>query len=229
MRVAKDDQLGQTRSVYRRRSFSNCASLERIVVPDSVTDMESRVFLGCDQLSSVYLGTGLSCIPALTFCDCDSLQCAVLPSNIRQIDPNAFLDCTHLKTVFLPSSVMTVDYSAFEGCDNLSDVYYGGSLSGWNKIYIDDGNERLKHALFHEYTSVQDVPGYASGFDDKGDADLNGKINMSDVVLIQKHIAKLIELPPLQYNVADADNNGIVNMDDVILLQRLIAGLLKSI
>ena len=67
----------------------------------------------------------------------------------------------------------------------------------------------------------------ASAYDkanQKGDADMNGRITIDDATLIQRYVAELVACDgfwPLF--TADADNNGVVNINDVSLMQRHLA------
>ncbi len=55
-----------------------------------------------------------------------------------------------------------------------------------------------------------------------GDTDLNGKVNLSDVSAMLKHIAKWTV--DIDMDAADADKNGKVNISDVSLVLKRIAG-----
>ncbi|MDD5924154.1 MAG: GH25 family lysozyme [Clostridia bacterium] len=61
-----------------------------------------------------------------------------------------------------------------------------------------------------------------------GDADNNEKINMSDVVYMQKAVAKLVELSGAEMVLADVNCDEAVTMDDVVSVQQYIANLKKA-
>ena len=58
-----------------------------------------------------------------------------------------------------------------------------------------------------------------------GDADLNGDVEITDVTLIQRHLAKLEELNNAQQIVCDPNNDQTVSITDATLIQRYIAQL----
>ena len=58
-----------------------------------------------------------------------------------------------------------------------------------------------------------------------GDADLNGDVEITDVTLIQRHLAKLEELNNAQQIVCDPNNDQTVSITDATLIQRYIAKL----
>ena len=56
-----------------------------------------------------------------------------------------------------------------------------------------------------------------------GDADGNGQVNTTDVILIRRFIAGGYNVT-IDENAADVDGNGVINTTDVILIRRCIAG-----
>ncbi|MCR5636910.1 MAG: CehA/McbA family metallohydrolase [Clostridiales bacterium] len=58
-----------------------------------------------------------------------------------------------------------------------------------------------------------------------GDADLNGTVNMEDIVLIQRVLANLAEFDIGGEAAADVTLDGQVNLEDVVLIQRFLAKL----
>ncbi len=68
----------------------------------------------------------------------------------------------------------------------------------------------------------------------KGDVNCDEKITMDDIVMLQRHLAKLLTISGSVENEGDAlwaadvtfDNN--VNMEDVVMIQKYIAKLISS-
>ncbi|MBR3988005.1 MAG: starch-binding protein [Clostridia bacterium] len=61
----------------------------------------------------------------------------------------------------------------------------------------------------------------------KGDADLDGKVNVKDATLIQKHVAKIVEMNALAQANADVDGNKAINIKDATTIQKFVANLIK--
>ncbi len=61
-----------------------------------------------------------------------------------------------------------------------------------------------------------------------GDLNGDGVVTMEDVVILQKHIAKLVEFTSGQTKLADVNGDGIVNMLDVTTIQKYIAKLIDN-
>ena len=56
-----------------------------------------------------------------------------------------------------------------------------------------------------------------------GDVNLDGKITISDVTDIQRHIAEIGQLPELRLSLADTNGDGEINITDCTHLQKNIA------
>ena len=93
--------------------LSGISSLQKIIIPDSATNMRSNVgaFENCKNLEEViFEGT----------------------PQIREMW-RTFKGCSSLKSVHIPASVTEFINAPFEGC-NLESVYYDGTFEEWCKI-----------------------------------------------------------------------------------------------
>ncbi|MDD5923393.1 MAG: leucine-rich repeat protein [Clostridia bacterium] len=61
-----------------------------------------------------------------------------------------------------------------------------------------------------------------------GDINGDGKVTMEDVVILQKHIAKLVSFTDEQKLLADVDHDGKITMVDVTTMQKYIAKLITN-
>lgn len=59
-----------------------------------------------------------------------------------------------------------------------------------------------------------------------GDVNMDSKVNIKDVTMIQKYTAKLLELDDNKLILADFNADGIVNIKDATAIQKKIAGLI---
>lgn len=60
-----------------------------------------------------------------------------------------------------------------------------------------------------------------------GDADLNGKVNIKDATIIQKHLAKLLELSARALKVSDVNKDTRITISDVSTIQKKLAGIIN--
>lgn len=56
-----------------------------------------------------------------------------------------------------------------------------------------------------------------------GDVNGDGKVTIDDVLILQKFLAKMMDLNPLQRAAGDVNHNGKITVDDVIMIQRYLA------
>ncbi len=61
-----------------------------------------------------------------------------------------------------------------------------------------------------------------------GDVDGSGTINISDAIIVLKHIVNLIELDGCLLEAADTNKNGTIDINDAILILKYIVGLVKE-
>ena len=57
----------------------------------------------------------------------------------------------------------------------------------------------------------------------QGDIDLNGTVDINDATLLQKYIAKMLELDKYALSVSDMNSDGIISISDVTKIQQMIA------
>ena len=70
-------------------SFTNCKSLEYVLLPDGLETIESMCFFGCYNLKSVELPDNVKTIGKLAFVEC-GIEEVVLPFGLQELDINAF-------------------------------------------------------------------------------------------------------------------------------------------
>ncbi len=112
--------------------FMNYMSLEKVVIPNSVTTLGKFVFQGCGNLKEATLSLNLKAIPESAFEYCASLENILFPATMSNIGKAAFKDCTSLSAINLPGRVSTVGESAFENCSSLRMLNVSRSLSTVN-------------------------------------------------------------------------------------------------
>lgn len=74
----------------------------------------------------------------------------IIPENVTRIGKHAFDGCMGLTSITIPPDMIHIRKYAFHNCKNLKDVYYKGTREEWNKIYIDEDNDDLLNANFHQ-------------------------------------------------------------------------------
>ena len=114
------------------KAFNNCPLLEEVIIPDSVTEIESQEQFG---------GIGNTIYSA--FRNCTSLKSITLPNKLTRIGGGAFRNCTGLTSVSIPNSVKTLGSYAFNNCTGLTSITIPNSVT-----YLDG---------FHRCTGLTSV------------------------------------------------------------------------
>ena len=85
--------------------FRNCATLNTVVLPRTVSQIGSEAFRECTNLLNVEI-----------------------PDNITEIYDYAFYGCNNLKTVEFPASIVYIGYEAFATCRKLESVLFADGI-----------------------------------------------------------------------------------------------------
>ncbi len=120
--------------------FKDCAVLENIVIPESVTNIGDYAFLRCSSLKSISFGENseLTTIGLYTFGGCSSLENFEIPNSVIEIDSHAFSACSALLSIEIPNNVTSISSSAFEFCSLLQTVTFAK-------------NSKLEHILSYAF------------------------------------------------------------------------------
>ncbi len=106
-------------------AFNKCTSLERFVMPNSVTtlgtynnnvDYTCGTFDGCTNLEEIHFSDALSTLEQSVCSGCSKLKDVHLPQNILSICDYAFRNTPSLRRIDLPSSLKRIDNDAFYQC-----------------------------------------------------------------------------------------------------------------
>ncbi len=73
--------------------------LEKVTIPNTVTDIEDRVFDGCISLTSVNIPNSVTDIKGWAFRDCSSLTSVTIPNSVTRIYTTAFRGCESLQGI----------------------------------------------------------------------------------------------------------------------------------
>ena len=103
-------------------AFCKCISLERVMIPDEVTEFGHSAFRHCIKLTDINFPKKLTSIGDLAFEQCIGLTEIKLPDGLESIGYAAFHLCTNLTNITIPDSVTSIGDSAFEECTNLTSV-----------------------------------------------------------------------------------------------------------
>lgn len=98
------------------------AGLERIAIPQSITELKPQVFFNCKSLKEVILPQTLKKIEDYTFYHCEKLTSIHIPNSVEEIEAGAFSDCYALKEIILPERLTILNEGLFGNCTSLSEI-----------------------------------------------------------------------------------------------------------
>jgi hypothetical protein len=104
--------------------FERCNLLERLEIPNTVTQIGNDAFFRCIGLQEVRLPASLTHLGRRAFRECSSLTAIAIPAGLRWLREECFRGCTSLRTVtFAHNSVLDrMSDSAFQGCTSLEEI-----------------------------------------------------------------------------------------------------------
>lgn len=131
-------------------AFSNCAALEKVVLPDSVKTIQDAAFSHCLALREINLPNNLTSLGGNAFLNCRSLQQITLPDQLTRIRAYTFMQCVEMTSISIPASLREIGYGAFQSCEALTDVYIMMDENTWNnEVTVEGKNDYLLAATPH--------------------------------------------------------------------------------
>ena len=97
-------------------------SIERVVIPETVTSFGSSLFYNCTKLKHAVLPKGITEIYDSMFRGCTSLQSIDIPDGVTRFGDYAFDRCSSLASIILPAGVTYVGNYCFSECSNLRHI-----------------------------------------------------------------------------------------------------------
>lgn len=98
------------------RAFNGCASLRRVVLPESLRQIGEKAFSGCARLSRVIIPGTVQRVGTLSFAQCTGLERVRIEPGVQALGPSCFQKCTRLARVDIPASVNSLGGGVFFGC-----------------------------------------------------------------------------------------------------------------
>ena len=132
------------------RAFCDCASIESVKIPESVTSIGNKAFKGCNitelshPLLTIKNGVAIKDNKVLYWTNQSSS--ITIPDGVKEIEYSAFYYNKTLSSVIIPPSVKEIGKEAFEGCSSLSSVVIPDSVRKiGDKAFLGCNIDELSH------------------------------------------------------------------------------------
>ena len=104
---------------------------DEIVIPNTVTSLESYSFLKCSNISKVVFGenSALNSIGDNAFCLNTSLTDITIPDSVVNIGAHSFRNCSSLESINIPSGVTAINPYTFYRCSDLKTIDIAGTIT----------------------------------------------------------------------------------------------------
>ena len=193
-------------------AFSYCEELTSVVIPDSVKEIGEGAFSYCYGLKNVDIPDSVEIIGESAFAECSSLKSVEFSAS--QVGGYAFGLCTALTEAkiknpyceFLENTVFRVSYST---------VIYG---------YTDSTAQAYAEENDFAFVSLGDAPDLLAG-----DVDGSGKVDILDVITMNKAVLGKESLNKSQIKAADFNQNGVPDSEESLMILKYIVGLIESL
>ena len=220
----------------REMEFGRTPAVTAVDISGDITRIGEQSFYGCD-MTEVELPESLESIGSMAFNYCHSLKGIVIPENVRSVGKGAFGECRKLEEItFLrpdceiaddPQTVCSgIDQEKMTRVSNSDEEQNIYQFNGVIKGYKDSTAEKYAEKYGYSFVSIgeaQEQPVIA------GDANEDGKVNVSDAVAVLQYVANQVKYPLSERGVKNADCDGAVGItgSDALIIQQIDAGIYK--
>ncbi len=162
------DGYGKNPVYFGADMYLNCELLTKVIIPDTITEINPCIFHGCTSITEVVIPEGVTAIRNSAFYDCVNLTQVTLPEGLEILERYAFLGCQSLKDVVIPDSVKFIEEGAFRQCGSLTEIELGSGLENLGgsvfmecpsllEVTIPDQITEIKDSLFADCTGLANV------------------------------------------------------------------------
>ena len=146
--IIPEEINGRKITVIGEEAFANVTQLKSIVIPDTVTEIQSFAFLNCDNLDDVVMSKNIEKIGERAFLgpNCYEIN---LPDTLKELGDGAFSNCKFTELI-IPRNIKVIPKGTFNTCKQLQ------------KVIIEEGVEVIEKEAFEQCGMLESVTTPAS-------------------------------------------------------------------
>ena len=126
--------------------YLNNTLVTKVVVPESITEINDCAFYGCSSLASITIPNSVTSIGEWAFDECSSLKKIALSTGMTMIEGRTFSG-SGIKVLYLPKEITLIKGGAFNNT-NINYVYYSGTEADRENLKITSNNDSLENATW---------------------------------------------------------------------------------
>ena len=199
-------------------------------IPSNVTSIGSSAFSGCENLTSI-----------------------IISNSVTTINYGAFYGCSNLTSVMIPKSVTSIGdcVVSSDRLNGLTDIYYEGTEDEWNQISIESSispditihynsepitttttttvttsSPTTSTTTTTSITTTTTKPVYDNIY---GDVNLDGIVDLTDAIMLNKQLAGVIIFTSAQQKNADCYRDGSIDDKDTTALMQFVISLIDTL
>ena len=145
---------------YVHSGLMHDAGPEYIIIPPTVTTIDTEAFSWCTSLKSITIPLSVTEIGEHAFLRCTSLEAIAIPSGVTTIGDYMFRQCYSLKSVIIPQSVTAIGRETFYECPSLMSITFEGEVVGRIdcNLFIINNHTLVRFVVPSSECSINNTP-----------------------------------------------------------------------
>lgn len=243
MSLRQETTLNEGLRIIEYRAFNNCAYIEEIIIPNTVTEIGDYAFNGASAAKKLTLGNSLTTIGQCAFLSCESLTQVEIPETVTKIENSAF-GRTGITTVKIHGNIYDFDEDAFdrspvsrvsiaEGVDRvtrdmviekstLKSMYIPESVNFIDDDAFNGTSDKFfiagKKGSYAENFAKEHGIRFVDGEQLSGDVDASGDVTATDALWALQAYVGSRQLDDAAFTAADVNLDGQVNTSDALAI-----------